>query len=431
MPNALIKSAHEESGIPEKKLEAIWTAAITHAKSKNISNPDAYANGAIRYAIKSKAMDSARVIDDNGYLICPNSIITGNDVAQYFGAEIPMYQSLGLDAKKVYSVYRPIQEMQSNNFNGMPLLSRHIMDFDSENQDKDLIIGTIHDCEIIDNDQVSATVTFWDAGAVDELDNGKKYLSAGYWYTPILEAGNFRGQNYDIKMTDIRANHVAHVDNPRYKPAVVGDEDIIQKTQGVVKMKFKNKLINNLYTRLMGKGLDAETIEKIEEEAKAADEAAEKEDKKAADAESDEKDCKATDEHEDEKEDKALIEKTIKEKGLDSDTINKMIADGIAKGVAEATKQMSSQRKAMDSALDAYELLFGKANRMAFDSADAVYDSILKHKGFDTKGKSLEQKAAMVEVLSPAPAKKQIAADSQSVNKSIFETNSVLSKYLK
>lgn len=419
---------HEESGISVEKLEAIWQSAVSHAKKANISNPEAYANAAIHHAAKNKAMDSARVIDDNGYLICPNSIITGNDVAQYYGAEIPGYQNLNLDPKRVYNVYRPIQEIQSQNFNGMPLLSKHVMDWDAGNQDKDYIIGTIHDSEVIENDQIKSTVIFWDAQAVDELDNGKKYLSAGYWYDPVLEAGNYRGQNYDIKMTNIRANHVAHVDNPRYKSAVVGDENTIN--QGVKTMTFKNKILQKLMERLQSKGLDSESMEKLEEEAKAADEEEKAEPDKKDEKGADGKGC--DEEHEDEKEDKELIEKKLKEKGLDTDSVNRRIEAGIAAGVKAAVESMNSQRKAMDSAIDAYETLFGKSNRMAFDSADSVYDAILKAKGHDYKGKTIEQKQAMVEVITSSVQTRKIAADSSTVqSKSIFETNAALTKYLK
>lgn len=427
MPNSVIARLHEESGIEESKLEAIWKTAANHAKKNNIANPEAYANGAVQHAAKNKALDSSRFIDDNGYLIAPNSVITGADVAKYYGAEIPRFKDLGLNPQQIYHVYRPIEEIKDNDFSGKFLLDKHIGDFEASTHDthRDHIIGTVYDCEL-DNDKIIGTVSFADPKAQDDLDNGKKYLSAGYWYTPILGAGTYEGQHYDIKMTDIRANHVAHVDNPRYKGAVIGDEDIVNK-KGVI--MFKNKLLNNLMNRIRGLGLDEESVKKMEEEAKAEDEAAEEMKKKAEDATcgKDEDDKKAEDEHEDEKEDKKLIKKELmKEKGMDANTINAAIQKGIKEGLAK----MKAEQMAMDSALQSYEKLFGKANRMAMDSADAVYDAILNAKGLNAAGKTREQKAAMVEVVTASVQPKRVIAQDAANVDEFVNNNSMIKKYI-
>jgi len=428
LPNSVIAKLHEESGIEESKLKAIWKTAVTHAKKNNIANPEAYANGAVQHAANNKALDSSRFIDDNGYLIAPNSVITGADVAKYYGAEIPRFKDLGLNPQQIYHVYRPIEEIKDNDFSGKFLLDKHIGDFEASTHDehRDHIIGTVYDCEL-DNDKIIGTVSFADPKAQDDLDNGKKYLSAGYWYTPILGAGTYEGQHYDIKMTDIRANHVAHVDNPRYKSAVVGDEDIVNK-KGVI--MFKNKLLNNLMNRIRGLGLDEESVKKMEEEAKAEDEAAEEMKKKAEDAmcgkdEDDNK--KAEDEHEDEEEDKKLIKKELKkEKGMDADSINA----AIQKGIKEGLTKIKAEQMAMDSALQSYEKLFGKANRMAMDSADAVYDAILNAKGLNAAGKTREQKAAMVEVVTASVQPKRVMAQDAANVDEFVNNNSMIKKYI-
>lgn len=447
MPNAIIKKLAEESGIEESKLESIWLSAANHGKNKGLSKDkyEAYANAAVHHAAsgKLKGMDSNRYIDANGCLICPGSIITGADVARYWGREIPGYKELGLIPDKAYWLYRPIEEMRDNDFNGKYIFDHHIIDYDAANMDKvrDHIIGTAYDCLQVDS-EIHGTTSFTDVKAIDDIDNGKKYLSAGYWYTPIIKSGTFNGQQYDIMMTDIKANHIALVDNPRYKSAVVGDEDAVNSNvkKGTFTMKYKNRALNALMTRLGTiKGLDEETVKSLEEEAKAADEEEAK--KKAEDeeaeakkkAEDEEAKKKAEDEHSDEKADEKLIEKTLKEKGLDADSFNRR--------VSEATKasmdEFKAQQKAMDTAFDAFERLYGKPNKMAFDSPDAIYDAILTRHGANAKGRSLEAKIAMVEMIGsttkPVAKKSGMAADADSGAgyKSVFESLDVLKRFNK
>ena len=229
MPIPVIKEIAESTNISSKELEGIWSKAVLEAETKGIKNKYAYAMAVLSKIKKSKAMDSesSRYIDANGCLICPNSVITGEDVAEYYGRDIPSSDKLGLDLGNKYRVYRPIAEIIDNDFNGKHLLSKHIGDYSSETYEKYKIyqIGTVYDSKQ-EGDQIKATISFWSPKAIDDLEDGKKYVSAGYWYDPVMETGSSKdGQMYDIRMTNIRANHVAHVSNPRYKRAVVGDSD--------------------------------------------------------------------------------------------------------------------------------------------------------------------------------------------------------------
>ena len=282
MPTNYVQEIADKTQIPIKELEGIWNKAITEAENKKIKNKYAYATAALHHVAKSKGMDaeSQRYIDANGALICPNSVITGSDVANYFGGEIPNWQRLGLNEKQIYRVYRPVEEMIDNDFSGKHVLERHIGDFEASTfaQYKSDIVGVAYDC-VQDGTQIKGTVAFNDPSAIDALEDGKKYLSAGYWYDPVLEKGVFNGMAYDIKMTNIKANHIAHVENPRYKKAIVGDNDNVNS--GVNKLKFKDKY-PSLYRQFTKMGLDEDLAEKA---ISAMDEKEQEEaDKKAADA---------------------------------------------------------------------------------------------------------------------------------------------------
>lgn len=229
MPISAIKHIATATGVSTRELEGIWNKAVSEADNKGIKNKYAYAMAVIQRIKKKTTNDTSgqRYTDDNGYLICPNSILTGDDIAKYWGYEIPYYEKLGLNPNIAYDVYRPIEEIGDNDFNGKPLLDRHIGDFSSDtfSKYKKFQIGTVHDTRV-EGDKLLGTVTFYDAKAIDDLDDGKRYLSCGYFYDPVVESGTHQNRNYDIRMTNIRANHIAHVSNPRYKQAVVGDEDV-------------------------------------------------------------------------------------------------------------------------------------------------------------------------------------------------------------
>lgn len=73
------------------------------------------------------AQSSRRHKDDNGYLHVDASNITKEQVAPYYGEEIPHWRELGLEPSKLYYMYRPADERAkaADGFNGMPLLFEH------------------------------------------------------------------------------------------------------------------------------------------------------------------------------------------------------------------------------------------------------------------------------------------------------------------
>ena len=56
--------------------------------------------------------ESARTIDDNGFLHVTGCNITKEQVAPYFGREIPNWQRLGLNPDSIYKLYRPAAELK-------------------------------------------------------------------------------------------------------------------------------------------------------------------------------------------------------------------------------------------------------------------------------------------------------------------------------
>ena len=353
--------------------------------------------------------DSNRTEQPFNYLTVENCTLTGADIARYFGFEVPNFKNYGLEPTKIYSVFRPQNEIKDSNFNLKPLLSRHI-DFSADDYKHKFIVGAVGDTRM-EGEELKATIEFWSQDAIDMLNKGQKCLSCGYTYTPKVEHGIYNGQSYDIMMTDIQANHVAMVDNPRYKPAIVADEvfSVDKLLKGIKKMSFFTKfmkLVKDEDTMSFDEGIEAakgimDSDLSAEEKEKALGELKEKGKKsEAKDEELKSKIQKATELAGDEdkpEDDKKPVAKDADcgKMAMDAD----MVETIIAKRVKAELDKYSAKRSVFDSALEEYQRTCGKANAMAFDSADMIYDAILKNNKVNADGKTLAQKQAMVEMV--------------------------------
>ena len=177
-----------------------------------------------------KAMDrmaldrmSVREKDVDGRLRVSLSHITREQVAPYAGSEIPGWQALGLDPTRVYGVYRPATELMQavRTFDSVPLLSEH-QPTDVDNHKPELIVGALGTDAAFNAPYLDNSLIVWTADAIAAIESGEqRELSAGYRYTPVLENGTFQGEPYQVRMTNIIANHVALVAAGRAGPTVL------------------------------------------------------------------------------------------------------------------------------------------------------------------------------------------------------------------
>ena len=66
------------------------------------------------------------------------------------------------------------------------------------------------------------SLTVWLGLAIDAIERGEaRDLSCGYRCTPIAQSGAFRGQRYDLVMTEIIGNHCSLVPSGRVNSAVI------------------------------------------------------------------------------------------------------------------------------------------------------------------------------------------------------------------
>lgn len=171
---------------------------------------------------------SLRSYDQDGRLHVESSNISKATVNPYYGSEIPNYQQLGLDPKKVYYLLRDPEELEkaAPTFNNLPLLSKHIPVSADEPQ-KEVIAGTTGSDTVFEDGYLKCSLAVWDAEAIAGIESGEQVeLSSAYHYTADMTAGEFEGRHYDGVMRDIVGNHVALVDVGRAgRDVVVSDAD--------------------------------------------------------------------------------------------------------------------------------------------------------------------------------------------------------------
>lgn len=176
---------------------------------------------------------SARRIDADGRLHVDRSHISKATVNPYYGREIPSFETLGLQPDKVYRLLRdPVElERAAPTFARLPILSEHVpVTVDAPRPD--LVVGAIGSEVVFASPYLDADLCVWDATAIAGIETDKvRELSCAYRYKPVMEPGEFEGQPYDGRMTEIQGNHLALVEVGRAgADVVVADHDPFKET---------------------------------------------------------------------------------------------------------------------------------------------------------------------------------------------------------
>lgn len=161
--------------------------------------------------------ESARTIDDNGFLHVTGCAITKEQVAPYFGREIPNWQRLGLNPDGIYKLYRPAAEIKKavESCNGIPIQLEHHEDL-ADAPAKETRIGSTGTDGEFKAPYLVNSLHFTDAKAIKRIQDGSmRELSLCYRYEPVAKRGTFDGEDYDLVMTNLSCNHVALVEKGR------------------------------------------------------------------------------------------------------------------------------------------------------------------------------------------------------------------------
>ncbi|MES2351896.1 MAG: DUF2213 domain-containing protein [Pseudomonadota bacterium] len=157
---------------------------------------------------------SARRIDADGRLHVERSHISKANICSYYGREIPGYEALGLNPEQIYKLFRdPVElERAAPTFARLPILSEHVpVTVDAPRAD--LVVGAIGSDVAFVAPYLDADLSFWDAAAIAGIETDQvRELSCAYRYVPVMEPGEYEGDAYDGRMTQIQGNHLALVE---------------------------------------------------------------------------------------------------------------------------------------------------------------------------------------------------------------------------
>lgn len=189
---------------------------------------------------------TARRIDADGRLHVDRSHISKATVNPYYGKEIPGYEALGLVPDKVYRLLRDPVELERGaaTFARLPILSEHVpVTVDAPRPD--LVVGAIGSEVVFTPPYLDADLCVWDSTAIAGIETDKvRELSCAYRYVPVMEPGEFEGQPYDGRMTEIQGNHLALVEVGRAgSDVVVADRNPFNFKETAMKMSKLGKAL--------------------------------------------------------------------------------------------------------------------------------------------------------------------------------------------
>ena len=202
---------------------------------------------------------SARRRDDNGFLHVLDNPVTREQVAEYYGREIPSWEALGLAADRIYRMYRPAEELKkaAETINRLPIYLQH-QDVDARHPEKGQIIGSMGSDARFDGTYLRVSLCFIDEQAIALIEaRDMVELSLAYFYTPDMTPGTWQGHEYDGVMREIRGNHLALVDEGRAGPSVAVRDG---------KLKAKEFLMG-FWKKGKAKDADLDEVEKKEVDA--------------------------------------------------------------------------------------------------------------------------------------------------------------------
>lgn len=196
-------------------------------------------------------LKSARYFDADGRLHVTSSHISKAAVNPYYGYEIPGWEDLGLEKDKVYRLLRDPVELERGapTFARLNILSGHdpiTVDTLANNPDqRKLIVGNIGSDIQFKDPYLNADLCIFDAAAIAGIETNQiRELSCSYRYVPVMETGEYKGEAYDGRMTEIRGNHLALVEAGRAgSDVLVADNNPFNFKETTMKMTKLGKAL--------------------------------------------------------------------------------------------------------------------------------------------------------------------------------------------
>jgi len=159
---------------------------------------------------------SKRKIDKNGWMQVDDNPIAKSGIFPYLGSEIRGID--GLDPNKIYRVYRSDDELIKalESFKNIPIIDDHeMLGENATPAERKGVHGWVGESVYFDSPYIRGNLKVVSNALMDLIDAGKEELSPGYYSKFAEEAGEHEGQSYDFIQYDLRANHLALVEEGR------------------------------------------------------------------------------------------------------------------------------------------------------------------------------------------------------------------------
>lgn len=164
-----------------------------------------------------KAQDK-KEIDHNDFWYIKDNPLSKVGVFPYYGKNI----SDELEPNKIYYVLRPEEELSKEetleSFKLLPIIDDHVMLGNKEGMqpaEEKGVHGTIGTDTYYKDGIIYGDLKIFSETLKEEIENGKKELSMGYFCDYELADGEYNGQPYQAIQRNIKANHIALVQEGR------------------------------------------------------------------------------------------------------------------------------------------------------------------------------------------------------------------------
>lgn len=168
---------------------------------------------------KAQISASTRKRTPEGYLIA-DALIARTGIQEYQGFELPQNIGVKIDSNRVYRIYRSPKEVFDpaalQSFTQKPVTNEHPHDVGGlvdANTATQKLVGVSGSQAVKNGDQILIPITLYQASTINDVDQGKVGISAGYTADLKMVPGiSPDGDPYDGEMINIRGNHIAICD---------------------------------------------------------------------------------------------------------------------------------------------------------------------------------------------------------------------------
>lgn len=162
--------------------------------------------------------EDKKEIDHNDFWYIKDNPLSKVGVFPYLGRQI----SEQLEPDKIYQVLRPEEELNTeetlNSFKLVPIVDDHTMLGTKPGMlpaEEKGVHGVIGDDVYFKDGIIYGDLKIFSESLKEEIENGKKELSMGYFCDYEVKDGEYNGEPYQAIQRNLRINHVALVDEGR------------------------------------------------------------------------------------------------------------------------------------------------------------------------------------------------------------------------